>query len=536
MLMQLLYRVMRWKQFWFILLWAVVIGARVWLTFSQDFWEDELWSLYFGISPASYTQMLIHPPDDRPPVYHMFARMMTQWQIQGNWLRLPSLLAGIATIWVLYKQTRKTSQLWGVTAVMALGASFLLIDASWQMREYAFLGLVAALQVGMWLNWLQEAENKRFPNLRWWRNWAILSFVGVALNYVYLPFLAAMLISWLGLLVWWWVQRLLTTQHVGRQIFALFCTSIPMAVMAGAYLVSAQWNKMTMTTTWIPQPSVLSVVSLMTTLSNWHNYLWEYRGNMPLEEQRLVSLSFFWVACFVVVQRLLWQQRQRFLWIFNWWAVVVMLLNIGSVVWASYFLNVSVFLPRFFTPLAVVVALVWATYLVALDGVFQPQFRGTMRVIGVFASVLFFLVSFCQVYKIGNVRLENELTLSKLAQTIDRSYQPGDQLVFLPEHYQKIMPLFYFPRTKYPDADVVFLQHNERENSVAQPTQNNQSGKQLFIVVANLLLDPNSDFYEPGGYEADSLAKLQRYKALCQEPNPAFQSGSDYSFFQCLLR
>lgn len=531
----LLYRLMRWKQFWFILLWVVIIGVRVWLTFSQEFWEDELWSLYFGATPESYVQMLVHPPDDRPPVFHMFTRLLVGWRIEGHWLRLPSLFAAIATIWMVFGATRRFSSSWGVATVCAAGTSLVLIDASWQLREYAFLGLVAALQVSLWLRWLERAEQSWYPGFEWWRNWALVSFIGVALSYVYLPFLTALLVSWLVLLVWNWIHRQISGLQFAQYIVAVITTSVPTVLMAAIYLFSAQFAKISSTTTWIPQPSFTSVTSLIVTLSNWHSNLWEYRVVLPLEQQRLALLVIFWLAVFGVTQWTLWQQQRRQLVRFNWWALGVMVLNIGSVVYASYFLNVSVFLPRFFTPLAVVAALVWATSLVALDNTFQPSFRTSMRGLGILAGSLMFWAFFSQVYKVGVLYAPEALSLAQLSENIRAAYRPGDQLVFLPEHYQKIMPLYYFLPHQYPDAFTLST-HTTASVSTKDSTARFWSGKQLFVVVANLLIDPNSNFYEPGGYEAYSLEQLERYLQHCAEPSPVLVIGSEYSYYHCVMQ
>lgn len=527
---------MRYRNFWLILLWVIIIGARLWVMTTHYFWEDELWSLYFGTTPKSFVHMIVYPPDDRPPLYHMFVRAIMDLRMPVYWLRLTSLAAGVLTIWILVQRVQKVFPKLGNLVVLTAGTSLILIDASWQFREYAFLGLVAAIQVSYWLEWFQGAEQKHFPSNHWWRLWAILSVCGVGLSYVYLPFWGAVCLSWFGLLCWWCEKSKISEVEFLKQSWALFWTSLPVGLMSAVYLYAAQWKKIEATTLWIPKPSLSSVTSLLSTLTMWNNYIWEYRTVSLGEQQHLVLLAVFWVICLGMTQWWLWRQRQFFLWWFNWWGLSVAVLNIGVTVGMSYFFDMAVFLPRFFTPLAVISAVMWAIELWVLDHVWRRTLKPFARMLGLMAYALVFWGFLTKTFQLGPLTPRQNFSLPQLTQTITELYKPGDQLVFLPDHYQDIMPLYYFPADKFPGAQNFYYYQEQLTHSSSLSPSHPWSKHQLFIVVANLLINPNSNFYEPGGYESYSMNLLRRYLSYCETKPKEPIFGNEYSFYRCTLR
>ncbi len=119
-------------------------GVRLWAA-QDEFWLDEIWTLLsFGRN--------LHSPRDIFTAHHDNNHyLMTLWMFtiapQRNWFlyRLPSVIAGVATVALTARMARR----WGITtsllAAVLTAASFFLIFYSSEARGYALAGCFALL-------------------------------------------------------------------------------------------------------------------------------------------------------------------------------------------------------------------------------------------------------------------------------------------------------------------------------------------------------------------------------------------------------
>ncbi len=127
-----------------------------------DLWLDEVWSweLARGIHSALEVFTGIHHDNN-----HHLATLFFYWLGDRDWwpvYRLPSVIAGTGTVFLAWWIGSRRSRVEGLTALIATGASYLLIHYSSEARGYAwavFFALLAyyCLEIYLVQRWLPAA-------------------------------------------------------------------------------------------------------------------------------------------------------------------------------------------------------------------------------------------------------------------------------------------------------------------------------------------------------------------------------------------
>lgn len=169
------------------LLWlAVAVGAALRLIAlgHKSLWLDEVVTL--RIASSSVSAIINHPWDPHPPLYYL---LMHYWVRLGQSeciLRLPSALAGVAAIPLLYGLVR----VWGGRA-SAVASAWLLAAAPlhiWYSQETRMYALVCALGLASSLCYSLAI---RHGHLLAWAFWSAATAVGLYTDYSMLLLLAA---------------------------------------------------------------------------------------------------------------------------------------------------------------------------------------------------------------------------------------------------------------------------------------------------------------------------------------------------------
>src|SRR5581483_3456982 len=123
---------------------ATAVGAALRLggLDAQSFWTDEhIWSVTAARPPTEIMRL----PDGYPPLYGLLLHVLVSAGLDSDWwLRLPSAIAGILSIPVLYVIGRRTED--PVRATAAAGLLAIHPFAIWYSQEagvYALLALCA---------------------------------------------------------------------------------------------------------------------------------------------------------------------------------------------------------------------------------------------------------------------------------------------------------------------------------------------------------------------------------------------------------
>jgi hypothetical protein len=114
--------------------------VRVWAAW-DDFWLDEIWSLeYFGLEAKSPFDILARMPESNN--HHLVSLWMYVCGDRAQWFiyRVPSILAGVGTIALIWRIGCRWDRQTGIVAAALSGGSFFLITYASEARGYALAG------------------------------------------------------------------------------------------------------------------------------------------------------------------------------------------------------------------------------------------------------------------------------------------------------------------------------------------------------------------------------------------------------------
>jgi len=140
---------------------ATAVGAALRLggLDAQSFWTDEhIWSVTAARPPTEIMRL----PDGYPPLYGLLLHVLVSAGLDSDWwLRLPSAIAGILSIPVLYVIGRRTED--PVRATAAAGLLAIHPFAIWYSQEagvYALLALCALVSTAFFLAMLDDGRRR----------------------------------------------------------------------------------------------------------------------------------------------------------------------------------------------------------------------------------------------------------------------------------------------------------------------------------------------------------------------------------------
>lgn len=151
----------------------ILIALSLRLTsINQSFWLDETIQAYWSNKPISQIPIL---QDFHPPFFYFFTHFWQTYKIfNEGFLRLPSVIFGVLTIWILYKFTKELfDKNVALTSSALLATSAYHIYYSQEYRVYSFFCLLVLA------SWYFLYNKKNIV-------WIILSILGVYTNYFYL--------------------------------------------------------------------------------------------------------------------------------------------------------------------------------------------------------------------------------------------------------------------------------------------------------------------------------------------------------------
>jgi uncharacterized membrane protein len=231
---------------------------------AQSFWLDEGVSYFTAMRPLPSLLDFVAREDIHPPLYYLLLHVWAVFGTGEAWLRLPSALAGIASVWLLGLLGR-----WlfdartGLAAAAVLAVSPLHVWYSQEARMYALLALLALAQVACL--WRALAADGRS---RWW--WAGVGLCGAAMLYTSTS--ALWMLAALNLFL---LLRLVVTRHWRALLpwllsqaltVALFLPWLP-ALRAQIIASRAQGS-------WIAPPTIGSVINFFGDVNSRNLTLW----------------------------------------------------------------------------------------------------------------------------------------------------------------------------------------------------------------------------------------------------------------------
>lgn len=151
-----------------------------------SFWLDEAAQALESSRPLS--QQLEIAADFQPPLFHLLVHGLVQVSRNEVWLRLASLIPGLATVWLtMLLGKRLFSRDVGLTAGILLATSQFHLFYSQELRPYS---LAACLALAVFWFWLNLMDQKRWAAV----GFIVFSLAGLYTMYLFPLFLLSLLI------------------------------------------------------------------------------------------------------------------------------------------------------------------------------------------------------------------------------------------------------------------------------------------------------------------------------------------------------
>ena len=172
----------------------VALLVRLWKITDQSLWFDEAMTVFWASQPVA---RILHvgltlSQDPHPPLYYLLVKGLVGLRPHEFWLRLPSVLWGIAVVWAGMKVSRLLVSTWAsffVGSFLALNPT--LVWYSQEARMYAQATALLLLAWWLWLSWLQEPRPKTAAGY-------VLATLGAVYSYLLsLIWMPAQALAWL---------------------------------------------------------------------------------------------------------------------------------------------------------------------------------------------------------------------------------------------------------------------------------------------------------------------------------------------------
>lgn len=432
--------------------WILIIfsGAilRLYPLLTRSFWEDELWNYHFSTSLKSIGEQLMHPMDDRPPLYFLFVKFLASINSSEIFLRLPSFIAGILTILIVGLAIRKYSKYLALLTVFFLSFSIFLIDNSWQLRDYGILVFVVALIISKIITILSDIVSHKNLSKKDFLVLSLLFVMCTLLNHLSIPFIVCVIVA---LIIVISVMKVTVNKPT---IFGGFILSAIPALCIATFFLSIQFTKIKSTTSWIPYPTSISYLSLNSGLLGLTSDFSE-----QIETSSELLKIYLLINLVLAVSLFLYVKITKdvhptspfyLLRLFTLVALLVYTLNVISVVVLSSVLGTSLFLPRTFlaSGLFLITGFAIAVGIFIKKSTYQTKIAFvTLTVTVLFGSI--FLYQYDSLFGKTSGSYSQEQNINMMLKFVDETYIEGDQIVMIPDHYNLLYLPYYW--RKYPD-------------------------------------------------------------------------------------
>jgi len=500
---------------------ALGMSLRVYPAVSHRFWEDELFTYRLSTVYSTIWQQLLTPADDRPPLYYMFTRALITLNDSEFFLRLPSLVASLLSLVILYGLFVRTHPTMAYFALLLPAFSLFFIDLSWQFRDYGLLlACTSVVIVALW-RLIQELTGQKKGTKYTLFLLGIGSLAGAMINYLYLAFLASVGIC----LVFCLFGRLRM-----RTLMALICTLGLPFLVSGIYLLR-QTGIIIKTTTWIPAPDFFSYAALVGHAAGLTDYMHHSVNPNLYKEQQYVYIFLFVITMITLLALSSWRKRLSHLYLFSLLGIGVFIINVAGIAVISGVLHTNLFLPRTFTP-AILFFLMGIAGLVSqfIDSFILKEKR---LIILAIMTLFVFTTSihlYSQYYAVGSFIHRQPNRTDEFLQFMELHIKPGDQIAFFPYHYQDIFfPYFWRDRSSDDYATLITALMSGNDSQLREFPAHTM----LYIVQDDLIFTPGTQHYS-SGYTSRNEELHEKVLGYCgtNKPEEVFKN-EDFTVESC---
>lgn len=412
---------------------------------TRKFTTDELATYAFATAPQDWTEQILHPSDDRPPLFYLFAQVCLLVTQNEFLLRLPGILCSLIAVYILYRTFKPYGKEVTWIIVFLFTFSVLRMEQSWQFRDYSLLTLALASVLYFFTRFIEQVYETHLYNKRYIYGLTLSVFFGCMVNYIFSLFTISV-ISFLilTLCIYWRQQKEKLKWRFLSEIVAL---QIPLALLLVTYIphqiepfkTSSYWIK-------VVEPYAYFLLNaVFTGLSS--NYYRLYKIEpiiLPGYIIITVCLVGFFLLCWYFIKKDGYKEKLVIKTLF-YSGLYIYIVTIGVTLITEKILGSNMFLVRtFFCAGAGLLLSFGIGIYILLTRVVKRHF---VPVCIYFVSFVYFCI-FCLLYidnfKPSQYNLKAAISELDGLQIIDNAIQPEDQIIYLPSNLHVLYPTYYW--------------------------------------------------------------------------------------------
>lgn len=255
----------RLTQFFVIALFAIGSLIRIIPALIQPVALDEAFAVF-----EAKTATLRTFTASSPPLFPIFFKPWTAISVRLLWIRLPSLVFGILTIYMFRKLFRNgySGRVAPFIAGCFAATSALLVHYSWFARIYGTEILIISISLLLLFSITQSIRQNKFPKLSALAALSIINAIGSLLSYGYIPYLAACAVS---LVVWLCITKRWRVVAAHWKLSAGVTTVHLMFIGSLWWWAAQKVTEIHEENAWLPTLHIPTFIQLLGTLTNTTN-------------------------------------------------------------------------------------------------------------------------------------------------------------------------------------------------------------------------------------------------------------------------
>jgi len=418
---------------------------RIYPAITRWFWEDELATYAFALAPYPWIEQLIRPMDDRPPLFYLFIRFMIKFTKQETMLRLPIILSSFMSCLIIYKSIQRYSKKAALIVLYLLLFSVFRIEYSWQLRDYGLLMLPTSIIFYLFSEYVTKLIKTNTISRPHLVGISVSAFIGCLINYIFVIYVVCKLLLIVIITLFYRYKHIKKIDW--SFIPKLAIVQIPLIGTLSYYLLR-QFSIIRATTGWIPEVSVYSYFLINAVFLGLSNNIYDlYSTNTALLPDYVIitiAISIFFGLCIFLLEKKK-SVIDPTLRILFYSGLFIYVTGQILVFFCSWILGTDIFLIRTFLRIGTMYLISFGLGIyIIINALIRPKY---VRTTIVFLSLIYFCIFlrfYIDWYAPSQKDLLGGIPLQGGLRKLTEIYEPGDQIIYIPIHYQILYPSYYW--------------------------------------------------------------------------------------------
>lgn len=421
------------KRLGIIVLFSLALFLRANLLFTQEFSFNERFSYFFAVN-NSFTDHIVSPPDDRPPLYYSLIKSLIPISSSKEFFRLFSLLFSIISVIYIYKIFAFFSKRTALYALIFSSTHSLLIHISWQARDYSLLAMLSVLVIYFSVKILTDIYSHKIILKKDIILLLLSTLVGVLTSYLFYPFIGIVFFVF-GILIFS-IRKKINLKNISL-LKKMFLGILPIVIIAIYYVIDGFQRVINFNQ--LADSQYSDVISQMfLELFSMPGY-WFLTNNVwaPLIIVSLLLIIIFYVYC-----KIDYKNNQKIL--IQFFSFSLLLLVISNILFSEILVNLLM-------PRAWVTLIVFFTFIIVVGWSYLENFLSkwiSKKILMLVFLLLFFVIGIFQYsaryelcdykydYEYKNIiyPFPNHRLITTLVEIVESHLDESTQLITLPDY------------------------------------------------------------------------------------------------------